>query len=87
MKTQDKVNAVARGESVDGVLIVWDDQDACNIGPAFRDGKESGGLEFVGWSGKTDGFENDTYHVAEFFDGDGRYLGPDQHGVYPTFCC
>lgn len=35
---------------------------------------------FEGWTGEADG-----YNVADYFDADGRYLGPDEHGVEPMF--
>lgn len=43
-------------------------------------------VEFVGWAGPDiDGNECDYYHIADYFDSDGRYRGPDQHGTYPVF--
>lgn len=83
--TQDKINTVASGEEINSVMIYWDSAAAGNEGPAYRDGDESGALEFAGWAGAVDGSEDDTYHVSNFFGADGKYLGPDQHGVYPRF--
>jgi len=63
-------------------------QDPTNEGPAYRIGEpgsgqqESGALEFAGWS---EDREVEGYVLDAYFDGDGRYLGPDQHGVYPCF--
>ena len=43
-------------------------------------------VEFVEWAGPdTDGTEDNAYHVASYFDADGKYRGPDQHGTYPVF--
>ena len=64
------------------ITIYWDRQDPNNVGAAYRyrDGSDSGSLEFIRWSEPAEGYELENY-----FDGDGRYLGPDQHGVYPVF--
>jgi hypothetical protein len=65
------------------VSIHWDDQDPQNAGPAYRirhEGREeSGSLEHVGWSHDA----TEGYNGADFFDEEGNYRGPDQHGVYP----
>lgn len=54
------------------------------VWPADLSPEESGALYVRGWSGPTDGAEDDTYSVATYFTGpDGLYVGPDQHGVYP----
>lgn len=85
MKTTDRINAVAAGEEISGVVIYWDSAAVGNEGPAYRDGGDSGALEFCGWAGSVDGSEDDTYSVGNYFGADGKYLGPDQHGVYPIF--
>jgi hypothetical protein len=54
--------------------------DECNV---YRNGVP---VEFVGWDGPdVDGNECDCYHIADYFDGNGMYRGPDQHGTYPVF--
>ncbi len=49
-------------------------------------------LKFTGWDGPgvydDEGHRNpgiDGYSVADYFRSDGTYLGPDEHGVEPTF--
>ena len=39
-------------------------------------------LTLVGWT-EGDGTGADGYMLAEYFDDDGRYLGPDMHGIEP----
>lgn len=39
---------------------------------------------FVCWSAG-DGSGNVGYSVGDYFDENGRYLGPDQHGIEPLF--
>jgi|GEM_PF-4299168 len=85
VKLEQRINIVASGTSLPGTEIYWDESDPNNIGPAYRDGSESGPLDFEGWEGPTNGTENDTYSVASYFTGNYEYRGPDQHGVYPTF--
>ena len=41
-------------------------------------------LEHVGWTGG-DGTGHDGYSAGDYFDPHGRYLGPDAHGIEPTF--
>lgn len=54
--------------------------DECTV---YRNGVP---VEFVGWDGPdVDGNECDCYHIADYFDGNGMYRGPDQHGTYPVF--
>ena len=54
--------------------------DECNV---FSDGQA---VAFIGWAGPdVSGKEDDAYHVADFFGPDGKYRGPDQHGIYPVF--
>jgi hypothetical protein len=54
--------------------------DECTV---YRDGVP---VQFLGWAGPNiDGSENDCYHVADYFDDNGRYRGADQHGTYPVF--
>lgn len=62
--------------------VYWDSKDPANPGPAYRTADGSGPLEFEKWS--TD-IEADGYNIGDFFDKDGCYLGPDQHGIYPIF--
>lgn len=38
----------------------------------------------TGWT-EGDGSGHEGYQVADYFDRNGRYLGPDCHGVEPTF--
>ena len=50
-------------------------------------------LEFAGWTGNDAIYDEsgnrnpgmDGYNVSDYFDADGRYLGPDIYGVEPTF--
>jgi len=50
-------------------------------------------LKFTGWTGNESIYDDqgnrnpgmDGYNVADYFDDNGRYLGPDIHGVEPTF--
>ena len=59
-----------------GVVITID--DSCTL---YADGQE---LQFSHWDGPgVDGSEDDTYNLSDYFDGNGEYRGPDQHGVYP----
>jgi hypothetical protein len=85
MTITDRINQAASGEHLDGVMIYWDTAAVGDEGTAYRDGEESGALEFTGWGGEADGSEDDTYHVSNYFGADGKYLGPDKHGVYPQF--
>jgi len=80
-----RINAVASGDTISGVLIYWDDTAVNDEGPAYRDGDESGAIELAGWGGPADGTEENTYHISDFFGADGRYRGPDRYGVYPVF--
>jgi hypothetical protein len=41
-----------------------------------------GKLEFMGWT-KGDGEPTDGYSFYDYFDRDGRYLGPDEHRIAP----
>lgn len=78
----ERLAAQLRGEDC-GIVIYWDDQDASNPGPAYRDDREpvngSGQLDFVRWSAEAEG-----YNLGDYFPGAGLYAGPDQHGVYPV---
>ena len=78
-EAKEILKAVKNEESK--ITIYWDEQDPANVGAAYRyrDGSDSGPLEFVRWS------EPVEYELENYFDGDGRYIGPDQHGVYPIF--
>ena len=79
----DRINQAASGGHIDGVVIYWDTAAVGDEGAAYRDGDESGSLDFTGWAGATEGLEESTYHMSDYFGADGKYLGPDQHGVYP----
>ncbi len=39
-------------------------------------------LTLHGWT-TGDGSGHEGYHVGDYFDAGGRYLGPDQHGIEP----
>lgn len=41
-------------------------------------------LDFCGWTAG-DGSSTDGYAVDCYFDAEGRYLGPDTHGIEPEF--
>lgn len=89
--TQDAVDFEARTPGHSNCEIYWDDSDPGDEGPAYRirrpwavGADESGPLDFAGWSSDDD-HEDDTYQLSAYFDAGGRYLGPDQHGVHPTF--
>ena len=46
--------------------------------------EERKNMNFTGWmdgNGEVSGY--DGANVADYFDTDGRYLGPDADGVYP----
>jgi hypothetical protein len=43
---------------------------------------DNAGLELVGWAHDV---YDEGYDCWAYFDADGRYLGPDQHGVEPLF--
>ena len=45
----------------------------------YGDAWEQGMIEVAGWTGDHEG-----YDVGDYFR-DGRYLGPDMHGVEPAF--
>ena len=66
------------------IEIYWDKQDPANVGPTYRyrNGSDSGPLEFVRWS-ESESVEG--YELDHYFDQHDRYIGPDQHGVYPIF--
>jgi len=85
MTRTERINLVASGEPLPSTEIYWDESDPNNIGPAYRDGVDSGSLEFEEWDGPTDGTEDDTYSLAAYFTQNNAYSGPDQHSVYPTF--
>ena len=69
--------AASQGNSSNCVLTI---DDECTI---YANGVP---VEFVEWAGpRTSGAEDDAYHVAGYFDDDGKYRGPDQHGTYPVF--
>ena len=73
MKT--KITEALKGETT-GVVITIDEHSTL-----YADGQE---LQFLHWAGPgVDGSEDDTYSLADYFDADGSYRGPDQHGVYP----
>jgi hypothetical protein len=38
----------------------------------------------IGWT-VGDGSGHEGYNVADYFDQDGNYLGPDEHGIEPIF--
>lgn len=50
-------------------------------------------LKFTGWTGSESIYDDqgnrnpgmDAYNVVDYFDDDGRYLGPDMYGVEPIF--
>ena len=89
MTTTNEINAAAAGKD-STIRIYWDSQDPGNVGPAWTDGVVSGGCDFVGWSNGPQGCrwpDKEKYMeaLAEYFDGDGRYTGPDSDGIYPTF--
>lgn len=65
------------------VELYWDKQDQNNPGPAYRylDGSESGPCDVTGWSDAC----RPRVSIEDYFDGDGKYLGPDSEGVYPIF--
>ena len=79
MSEANEILKASKGQESD-IEIYWDKQDPANAGTAYRyrDGSDSGSLYFVRWSEPEEGYE-----LEHYFDGDGRYLGPDQHGVYP----
>jgi hypothetical protein len=81
MTREERISMVASGTAVAGVQLYWDSDD----GPAYRDGRESGSLEFAGWANDVDGTADNAYHIADFFGRDGEYVGPDQHGLHPLF--
>lgn len=39
---------------------------------------------FTGWTAG-DGSSTEGYAVEYYFDAQGRYLGPDEHGIEPEF--
>jgi hypothetical protein len=38
----------------------------------------------IGWT-EGDGTGHEGYNVADYFDPEGRYRGPDEHGIEPIF--
>lgn len=78
MTTADLIAAALKNPNAEDITIFWDRQDANNEGPAWRTETESGALEFRGWSSN----DAEGYHLGDYFQG-GRYLGPDQDGIYP----
>lgn len=84
MTTNEAIKAAAAGQD-SPVEIYWDTQDPSNPGAAYRytDGSDSGACEFVEWSNGEQ--EYGGIYVGEYFDGEGRYQGPDSEGVYPVF--
>ena len=56
---------------------------ALEIGRIYT-AEEREGMSFIGWrdaAGEVNGY--DGANLADYFDADGRYLGPDVEGVYP----
>ena len=45
---------------------------------------ECAALTFIGWTAG-DGSEPLGYDMRYYFDGQGRYLGPDIYGIEPIF--
>lgn len=44
-------------------------------------------LRFVGWTSESGGLTLDVpgYHEANYWDSEGRYLGPDCEGIVPVY--
>jgi cytolysin (calcineurin-like family phosphatase) len=86
MTIANLIAAALKDTTTEGITIYWDSQDSENEGPAWRTETESGALEFRGWTAEDK--RNATpdvvegYNVSDYFRS-GRYLGPDQYGVYP----
>ena len=82
----DTANKIASGETVDGVRLLWCDQDPNNPGAylRFADGTADEPLEFAQWS---DGDATKNIHYGNWFrpGADPCYLGPDEDGLYPMF--
>ena len=75
-----KQSTATKGNTMSNATVELTIDDECTV---YADGQA---VEFLGWAGPdTDGREDDAYHVADFFDNDGNYRGPDQHGTYPVF--
>jgi hypothetical protein len=75
MNNANKITAALKGE--DSSVVITIDENST----LFADGQE---LQFLCWAGPSvDGSEDDTYSMADYFDINGDYRGPDQHGVYP----
>lgn len=82
-----RLRAVAAGEEIDGTEIWW-----CNMppeGPQYRDGDEQGMLDVFAW-GRTIRLPgvplpDNVGNLAEWFDEEGRYTGPNEDGIYPIF--
>lgn len=41
-------------------------------------------LDFLTWT-SGDGTSTEGYSCWDYFDDEGRYLGPDEHGIEPLF--
>ena len=85
MSKSNEILKAAKGQE-SKIEIYWDRQDLANEGPAYRyrDGSESGPLEFVRWS-ESESESVEGYEMWMYFGSGDRYSGPDQHGVYPIF--
>ena len=75
MTTTTQITEALKGENKSVAITI--DADST----LYADGQE---LQFLFWDGPgVDGSEDDTYSLANYFDSNGEYRGPDQHGVYP----
>jgi len=83
---QTRLNQAAAGED-NGIVIFWDNSDPENEGPAYRDGAESGPLEFAAWDDPGDITETTAYQLSDYFGYNCNYRGVDCHGVHPLFSC
>ena len=50
-----------------------------------RESLDSGKIVHTGWTPSRDTADQCGVNVADFFDLSGRFLGPDQNGIEPTF--
>ena len=48
------------------------------------DAHQPANRQLVGWT-KGDGSGHEGYAVEHYYDDEGRYLGPDSHGIEPIF--
>ena len=53
--------------------------------PITREALDSGKIAHTGWAPSRDVADQCGVNVADYFDASGKFLGPDENGLVPTF--